>query len=327
MNFNHSEPKIKTETLGNTLIARWMKSRFWPPLASSLLLLLGTTVSAAEITVVPALAYQDKQLTFEQEYSGDAVNEAEFTVHLPMIYAGLTVVVDRFYVAFKIEQNLSSTSTTTDETDRSEFEESNLIALDGSNVEVDRQDMTITLGYKVIDNLNLFVGYLDGKTTLRPDPFCANPFASLPCSRTNRAFQQFFLGDNDFVTEQAVYEQTYSEEGVYAGAAYGIPIADIGTITASLAYAIMDGKYKDNANDPDQDLVNFVPFSYEGDTTGVSLGLTWTQGLGETSAYFVDMRVQSYSMDGKDTTGNLATVKLETKEKMFGITAGLQLYF
>lgn len=281
----------------------------------------------ADVTIIPSLAYQNKNLSFEQEYSGAASNKAKFSVDLPMIYAGVTVAANNFFVSVKMEQNLSATSSSTTETDRSAFNESNLIALDGSNVEVDRQDITFTVGYKVLDSLNLFVGYLDGETELEPDPFCANPFAAVRCSRTNRAFQQYYLGDAGFVQNQPKYKQTYTESGFYFGGAYGFPIQDIGNITLSLAYATMDGEYTDNANDPNADFENFNSFNYQGDTTGTSLGLTWTAPLGETSAYFVDIRRQNYSMEGDDTTGNLSSVKLETEETMTGLTAGLQLYF
>lgn len=294
---------------------------------SAILSMLCFGPASADVTIIPALAYQDKSLSFDQKYSGDATNQAKFSVHLPMIYAGVTVAFERFFVSLKMEQNLSETSATTDETDRSIVLESNLIALDGSNVEVDRQDITFTVGYNIWKSVNIFVGYLDGETTLTPDPFCANPFGTTQCSRTNRAFQQFFLGDGGFVDNQPTYRQTYTEDGFYFGAAYGHPVSDVGTLTFSLAYASMDGEYKDNANDPDSDLANFIPFSYQGDTTGTSFGITWTSGLGETSAYFIDIRRQDYSMDGEDTTGNLSTVSLETDETMTGITAGLQLYF
>lgn len=290
-------------------------------------LMISGNDSQAEVTVIPSLAFQDKQLTFEQKYSGGASNEAEFTAHLPMVYAGITLAANRFYLSFKMEQSLSTTSTSTNETDLSEFDQPNLMALNGSKVEVERRDMAITLGYEVIENLNAFIGYLDGQTNLTPNPFCANPNASAPCSRSNRAFQQFYLEDNDFVAGLATYEQTYSESGFYAGAAYGIPVADIGTITLSLAYAIMDGEYKDNASDPNQNWEDFDAFHYEGDATGVSFGTTWTSGLNEYAAYFVDLRLQSYSMEGEDDVAGMETITLETEEKMFGVTAGIQLYF
>lgn len=301
-----------------------------------------------DVTFIASLAYQDKDLSFDQSYSGSASNNAEFSVHLPMVNAGFTVASGRFFAALKIEKNLSDTSTSTSETDRSSTLESNLITHPGGTVDVSRQDISFTLGYNVWKKLNLFVGYLDGETELTPDPFCANPIPStspefpvgapetIACSRSNRAFQQFFIGDNPgqqvppafHVADQPAYQQEYTEQGFYIGASYGFAIKEAGTLSVSLAYADMDGKYKDNANDPNGAFgSSFVAFDYEGSSTGTSIALTWTSALGESSAYTIDLRRQAYSMDGTDQTGNLSTVSLNTDEEMLGLTAGVQFYF
>ncbi len=322
--------------------------------------LSGLANAAPDITVVTSLAFQDKALSFDQKYSGNASNRAEFSVHIPMVSAGATLAIGKFFTSLKLETNLAETSTTTNETDRSQTLESNLITHPGGTLDVKREDISLTFGVNVWKSLNVFVGYLDGKTELKPDPFCANPFAStspefsvgapetIPCSRSNRAFQQFFIGDNPgqttppfyYVAGQQAYEQEYSENGFYLGSSYGFNIADAGTLSVSFAYAIMDGRYKDNANDssqqPDPDDPtgplgafngSFTPFDYEGDSKGTSIALTWTSALGDNTAYTIDLRRQAYSMDGKDQTGNLPGVFLDTDEEMLGLTAGVQVYF
>ncbi len=306
------------------------------------------SLATADITVITSLAFQDKDLSFDQKYSGGVSNDAKFSVHLPMISAGATLAIGKFFTALKIEKNLAETSTTTSETDRSETLESNLFTHPGGTLDVKRQDISLTFGYNVWKSMNVFVGYLDGKTELSPDPFCANPFPGSPsdfpagspeltaCSRSNRAFQQFFIGDNPglstppdyYVPGQAAYEQEYSESGFYLGTSYGINIADAGTLSLSFAYASMDGKYKDNANDPNGGFGgSFIAFNYQGDSTGTSIAATWTSALGDNSAYTIDLRRQAYSMTGKDQTGNLPGVRLDTDEEMLGLTAGIQLYF
>ncbi len=301
-----------------------------------------------DVTFIASLAYQDKDLSFDQSYSGSATNNAKFSVHLPMLNAGLTVASGKFFAALKVETNISDTSTSTSETNRSTTLESNLITHPGGSLDVSRQDISFTLGYNVWKSMNVFVGYLDGQTELTPDPFCANPIPStspefsvgapetITCSRSNRAFQQFFIGDNPnqavppafYVEDQPAYEQEYTEEGFYIGASYGFPIKEAGTLSVSFAYADMDGKYKDNANDPNNAFGgSFVAFDYEGSSTGTSIAVTWTSALGESSAYTVDLRRQAYSMDGKDQTGNLSTVSLDTDEEMLSLTAGVQFYF
>lgn len=305
------------------------------------------------VTIIPSLAFQNKELSFEQSYTGAQSNKADFSTSIPIINFSLTGVFKKFFVTLKIEKNLDETPTKTEETDRSEIGQFNLIAMEGSFVNVARQDVSLTFGYNVWKNLNIFGGYLRGKTTLTPNPFCADIQYRLSddqisaaeelgngldvnCSRLNRAGVQFFLGDatylidddDDIDDRKTEYKQRYREQGPYLGISYGFNIADVGTLSVSFAYADMDGEYKDNANDARNDFGGeFVAFHYEGSTTGTSLGITWTAPLGEGSAYFIDLRKQEYSMDGKDQTGRLSGVSLSTDEEIIGLTAGVQFYF
>ncbi len=326
-----------------------MKNRY-SNLALITLTMTSATNALGDFTLVSSVAYQDKELSFDQKYSGAANNDADFSVNLPMLTASLTAAYGKFFASIKMERNLADTSTNTTETNRAEEDlTSNLITHEGGTVDVGREDITLTVGMNVWKSLNLFVGYLDGKTELSPDPFCANPFppsnddgffeagdpALVACSRSNRAFQQFFIGDTPsaenppffYVENQPAYQQEYTESGFYFGTSYTFKVAEAGNLSVSIAYASMDGEYKDNANDPEGAFSNFVAFDYEGDTTGTSIGLTWSAGLGESSAYFVDVRRQSYSMTGSDQTGRFEGVSLRTDEEMTGITGGVQFYF
>lgn len=274
------------------------------------------------LAFVASLGFQDKKLSFDQKYSGLASNDAEFSVHLPTANISFTTAYKRVYLALKLEKSIVDTSTTTDETDRSLLnpQNANLIAYPGSEVDVSREDKSITLGYNAWRKLNLFVGYLQGETELKPNPFCANPFGG--CTQANYAFLQYYLG-------QPAYKQTYTEEGPYVGLSYAWQIADAGSLSASFAYATMNGQYVDNAYDPTGVFGgSFQAFDYRGDTDGTSIGLTWSAPLGESSSYFIDLRQQKYSMDGEDKTGgpNAGTF-VKTEETMQGITAGLQFYF
>jgi len=289
-----------------------------------------------DITFIGSLAYQNKNLSFDQKYSGTDTNTAEFSVDLPMINGSLTAAYKKFFITLKLEKNLADTSTATSETNRALIQQANLIALDDSEVNVKREDLTFTVGYNPWRTFNIFVGYLNGETELEPDAFCADPFASSPCSRTNRAFLQFFLDDNGFVDGQADYKQNYRESGPYMGASYSFQYQDIGILAFSFAYADMNGEYEDNANDPNNDFADaitgaptFVAFKYKGDSTGTSIGVTWTGFMGDWSAYFFDFRRQQYSMKGEDVTGlpNFDGVSLRTDEEMIGLTAGVHIYF
>ena len=301
-------------------------------------LLASTIISfpaaAVDITYRAAIAYQQKEVTFDQEYklNGTSLNEAKFTASLPIISTSFTVAFDRYFAVLKYEQATSSDSTETSETDRSEPDSisANLIGIDGSNVEVEREDISFTLGARVWKTLAVFGGYLDGETTLRPQPFCSTPATDPNCIKLNRAFQHFIAGSFTPGLNQGDYEQTYSETGWFAGVSYSWNIMEIGSLSLNGAWASMDGKYEDNANDPAEVWEGILQkFRYEGDSDGISVGLTWTAPISDNTEYFLDVRVQQYSMTANDTTGQAAQedITLKTDETMNGLTAGIQVYF
>ncbi len=318
-----------------------MKSLFSTVLISSISF-ISIAANAENVNFRSSLGFQLKNLSFDQEYStdGSVLNQADFSATLPVISGSITGIYERFFLTLKLEKSFPNT-TTTDETDRSMPTEisANLIALDGSNLEVERQDISLTIGYNLWDRLNVFIGYLSGKTKLTPHPFCSNPTED--CTRLNRAYQQFTV--DDFFPDAGVpdYEQNYSESGVFLGSSYSWAMGEYGAISVSGAYAIMDGEYEDNASDPifffDESLGrernvwdnSLVQFKYEGDSSGVSLGLTWSGALGSKAEYFLDARFQKYSMDGTDVTGQaiLQNVDLETDETMTSFTSGIRFYY
>ncbi|PCK07335.1 MAG: hypothetical protein COA42_14880 [Alteromonadaceae bacterium] len=284
------------------------------------------------LTIIPSVAFQMKTLSFDQTYSGFDENSAEFSTTLPVLNLSVTAVMQKFFVSAKYESSLADVSSATNETDRSGVDQPNLIAHEASDVDVERKDWSLTFGYNVWDSLNIFVGYLDGETTLTPEPFCGTPLSDPTCVESNRAFFQFFIGDAGLADNQAVYEQLYEENGFFGGVSYGLSLEGYGTLTMSAAYASMDGQYRDNANDPNEGFDGtFVPFNFEGDSTGFSLGLTWTGALGENTAYFLDLRRQSYSMSAVDSSSFVVpgreNLRLRTDEEMTGFTAGIQVYF
>ncbi len=299
----------------------------------------------SELSIVPSIAYQNKSLSFDQKYSfeGASLNDAEFSVVLPVLSGSLTVAYDRFFSSIKYEVTASPTSTTTNETDRA-IEDgivSNLITTSGSRVDVEREDFSFTVGIRTWKSLNLFAGYLSGKTSLTPDPFCADPTSQdgvSDCRSVNRAFQQYFAGRHGNY-DQSDYKQDYIERGPFLGVSYGIAAGEAGTLSFSLAYAHMDGEYTDNANDRDNLWANppldpnatstLLKFNYEGTTEGLSVGATWTGSLGDYSSYFTDLRYQRYEMEGEDATGAavLSGISLRTVEQMVGLTLGIKFYF
>jgi hypothetical protein len=277
--------------------------------------------SSDNFNFVTSVGVQNKLLTFNQKYDGPAAADksyADFAVNLPIGNLSFTASLDKVFLALKYEKSLTESSTGVDETNREAlFGDANLLTIDGSQLGVTREDMSLTFGYNVFSSLNIFIGYMRGETALTPDPFLNHNTFFL-----NKAY----LTEDERFNGRNVprYEQTYVEAGPYIGLSYAWKIADAGTLSASAAYADLNGVYKDNADC----LINTCTrFDWEGKSKGTSLGLTWTAPLGENSSYFLDLRRQAYKMDGKDQTGLFTGQSVTTDETMQGLTAGVQFYF
>lgn len=269
-----------------------------------------------EVTLIPSIAYQNKHIDFDQEYTAGkfAGRQSEFSTDIPTVNLTGTAVYDRFYLSYKFEKELTSATTGVDETPERGNQKYFLNTPAGDETDIEREDQSITFGYNAWQNLNVFVGYMKGKTTLSPDAMCPG-ICTTPMAN---------LAYDHHVVNIGSYEQEYTEEGFFAGLSYGYRVSDIGTLSASIAYASMDGQYKDNyAALPAEN------FDFEGDSTGFSIGLTWSAPLTDRVGYFVDLRRQAYSMDAKDQTGHAQWLgsEVETDETMLSATAGIQLYF
>jgi hypothetical protein len=285
-------------------------------------MLVFPTGAIADAVFVPSVAFQYKQLEFDQKYETTTAallgHKANFKQGLPTVNMQLTTIIDRFYIAFKYEDTMQDVRTEVDET-QSAVESAGgfghyLNTGLGDKTEITRSDISLTLGMKIAQNANMFAGYMKGETELIPESFCEPGCTTIH----NLQYEHSLTGNRP-------YKQKYEEEGFYVGTSYSWPVSDVGTLSLSLAYAVMDGLYEDNYNaiGPGFD------FKFEGDSKGTSLGLTWSAPINESTGYFIDLRRQQYDMSA-DPTKNIAswsTVTVETKETLLGLTAGLQWYF
>ena len=174
-----------------------------------------------------------------------------------------------------------------------------------TNSEVSRKDFSVSVGYNIWRTFNVFAGYLQGETEITPSPF------RTPGSNGIDNLAQIQLanyGDD--------YIQTYSEDGFFVGAMYIYPIRNLGSFSFSLAYASMDGQYEDNFRD--------LRFDFEGDATGTNIGIIWASRLTQTISYSIGIRLESYELDGSDSTGSFSGNTVTTEENMNTFTAGLK---
>jgi hypothetical protein len=296
-----------------------MKIQMMTATAATLALAFPQVAAAAGdgITWVPQIGFQYKQLEFKQDFTGPVTDNGSVEADLPSVSLSLTALYNKFYVAVKYEDSLGDPSGYSD------------VTFTNSETNVDREDLSVTFGYNVWGNGNIFVGYMVGETTLKPTPICPSqdyyqgpPPAEHDCTSSwlfggdgNFAFDAFLNGDPD-------YKQSYKEDGVYLGGSYGWKVAQMGTLSVSLAYAKLDTVYKDNFTHGD----SLVPGKFTGDADGFSLGLNWSAPLTSRVGYYLDVRTQQYKMDSKDATGYWSGVAVETEENILAFTAGIQWY-
>jgi hypothetical protein len=242
-----------------------------------------------KLTLAPTVAVKMKNLSFDLDHikgtsSLLASASGDFEVHMPVLSLGLTAAYDRFYIAIKRDDSFDDALTTS------------TVPFTGGKSTVQREDMNLTFGMNVAGGVNIFVGYMDGETTLTN----ITGFAS---------------------TQSPRYTQEYQEDGFFAGASYNLPVEEVGTLTFSTAYAFMDGVYEDNFATQGRVL------EYDGDSEGMSLGVTWSAPLTERIGYFIDLRYQSYYFEGDAANGNFVGSEVEAEEEMLTYSAGLQWYF
>ena len=131
-------------------------------------------------------------------------------------------------------------------------------------VVVERDDVTLTIGCNclaALEKLTLFVGYNMGTTVIT---------GTVPLS---------------------TFEESYKDAGFFIGGSYPLFSTDEGGLTAVLAYASLDGSVdiQDEITDSNE--------TFDGDTTGISYGLTWSGGLTEATNYSVAVKQQVYVFD------------------------------
>jgi hypothetical protein len=242
------------------------------------------------VTIIPQIGIQYKDLSFDQNIksSDDSLRgSGGFSEGLLSLTGSVTGALDKFFVTLKADQTLNATNT----------DSTAPYAVD--TAEIKRTDFTVTLAYNVWQTINVFAGYIRGETTIAPKGGGTSSGAI----------------DGSLADLEANYEQTYEEKGWFTGASYGWDLGDPGFVSATIAYASMDGKYSDN--------FSVAPFKYEGDSDGISLGVTWSYPVTAKFRCYTDLRYQKYDMSAKDKTGTFAGTKVDTEEKITALTIGV----
>jgi hypothetical protein len=143
-----------------------------------------------------------------------------------------------------------------------------------------REDLDITLAYRIDKNWEVFAGYKDGETKL--------------------SFVPRDIEDSDYTKSR----ESYAGKGPYIGASYAWRFEKAGSLTFSLAYADLDATNTFAANTDEEEIDEEPEFDdltgkVKGDTTGFSYGVSWTMPLSKSLLFQAKFKINDYQQDIK----------------------------
>jgi hypothetical protein len=232
---------------------------------------------------------------------------------------GVAVAFGRVYISFNYELPLHEPSTS-----KSFFNPADITQQFTTSTDVEREDWAATVGVNIAGGLTAFAGWKFGESKQ----------TGIEASAVGNAPQGF--------------NQTFEEEGPFVGLGYGIPIADAGILSFSVAYADLDAEYSEGGRFgvpfPADSMANTLigPERYTGDATGFSYALQWQGELTQQLLYNAAIKYQKYDLDGKGVRINTTnpnvtgqpvepfsriTLDTDTTEEITAFVVGLRYLF
>ena len=235
--------------------------------------LLSSPLPAAELSVEPRLtagvSYYDLDLDGEIVVGSDSVDDVEFSDWLYLVGGGLTFAYDRFFVDLYGQYSFDGE----DEIDLDVV--AGGIAVDdlAQDVEFDRIETALTVGYRVTNNFAAFAGF--------------------------RYADVNFDGTGSLGAVSADFSTDFNQKGPFVGASYVVPKPILGgAFVANAAVAYLDGELE-NELDVSAPLDD-VAFDIEGDAIGFNAGASWVTSLTNQLKLSIGADVARYSFKDDD---------------------------
>jgi long-subunit fatty acid transport protein len=203
-------------------------------LALGLWLAAAPLMAAGQTVLMPSLGLAARSF----EYSSGA---SQVEGDLLSLGLGLTAINGRFYGDLSWERNLAPGSDSRN-------------TLTNGELDIERQDFALSLGYSVNDTLSLFAGYKFGKTRL-----------------------------SALIEAQREVAVSLKGQGPYLGAGAGWRFGGQGMLAFSAAYAMLDASFQ-----------NHLGNSTSGSAFGTSLGLEWKAPLSKIWQYELGLTHHHY---------------------------------
>lgn len=238
------------------------------PLALAVAGTAHSAIFTEEVAFVPTLSFAQKSL----EFDGVLDEKLDF----PMINLGLSATYRRYYFSVNFEKSLQAQTLVQDVS----IGDSNISQVAGG--EVDREEQTITVGFRVLDNLSVFGGLIDGQTDA-----------------------EFTVRYEDPGISDQELNETYAEDGPFLGVSTGMQVGQWGRVGFSIAYALLSAENdvvrveKGAGSTSGTVIANTI----EGDTTGLSYSISWSGSAGRFVSglkdlyYVAAFKINAYEFD------------------------------
>jgi hypothetical protein len=156
-----------------------------------------------------------------------------------------------------------------------------------------RDDLDITLGYRISNSWTVFSGYKYGNTDVEFTP---------------RDFGDFEVSDGEDEASEieeplAISQESYKQEGPFVGVSYSWQFEKAGNLSLTLAYAKLNAindfssNTDDDEEDPEEVEFDDITGQVKGDTHGFSYSLGWTMPVSSNLVFQTRFKVNDYKQD------------------------------
>jgi hypothetical protein len=244
-------------------------------LPSLLLALLSHPVFATsdEISIVAGVSYNLKNEDFK-------IGNKPFTPEFTTLEWSLIAAYKSAYLRFNFDQSIKDHSQIDNTLNGSGDPDNSIIMLG-------REEVGLSFGYSVYENVVLLAGFTQGETSgLTFGGYNVDQPGVFP---TNARFNNTSL--------------SIMEKGPFVGISYSYNLKDSGSFSFSAAYAQLDGEvsFSDTVTALATGIKTFSSQLIEGDANGLSYSIIWTDQFSESMLYNIGWKTTRYKFDAPDT--------------------------
>lgn len=251
------------------------------PLLSALSAASALPAVAADISIEPrisaGISYYSFDLEGEVVVGINSVDEIEFNDALPFIGGGTTIAVDRFFVDVSGQYSFDGREDLGLDVNAGGVEINNL----EQDVDFDRIEAAVAVGYRVTNNFAGYVGY-------------------------RYAFADFD-GTGSLGVVAVDFTTEFEQRGPLVGATFIVPKTILnGALVINGAVTFLDGELETRL-DAQAPLAD-IAFDIDGDAIGLNGGLNWATPFSDRLRLVIGGDVSSYSFDDNDASSDFNEV-------------------